>query len=118
MTPPLTLSYFDVFQTILRSQYLNVTDGRTDTRTDRRTDRWTDGQTYCGITVLCVASCGKSTSARKKHVNKTSETYRVCLVKSRSILREKISKVDERIELFRSSVCSRTLSCIHAHTFL
>jgi len=37
---------FEVFQPMW-SHYLNVTDGRT---------------TYCGITALCIASCGKNES--------------------------------------------------------
>ena len=54
----------------------------------------------------------------KRHVNKTSETYRVCLVKSGSVLREKISKVDEYFEVLAGNACSITLSCIHTPILL
>jgi len=56
---------FEVFQPMW-SRYLNVTDGQTDGRT-----------TYCGITVICVASRGKK--IKHKHTwAKLLNRFRPC----------------------------------------
>jgi len=49
--------------------------------TYRQTDGWTDGQmTHCGITMLCIASCGKNCDIKLSNSNLVFKIERKCFL--------------------------------------